>query len=136
MKRQTLALIGLLIVASLFPISEKVEVKVSVKHPIVVQTKATMEQKRANKKMADTFARVGFGWDKRQRACVHLIFTKESRYDNFAKNQQGSSAFGIAQMLGEKSTDPAVQILRAFRYIEKRYANPCNAWKHHRKGWY
>ena len=136
MKRQTLALIGLLIVASLFPISEKVEVKVSVKHPIVVQTKATMEQKRANKKMADNFARVGFGWSKQQRACVHLIFTKESRYDNFAKNQQGSSAFGIAQMLGEKSTDPAVQILRAFHYIEKRYANPCNAWKHHRKGWY
>lgn len=136
MKRQTLALIGLLIIASLFPISEKVEVKVSVKHPIVVQTKATMEQKRANKKMADTFARVGYGWDKQQRACVHLIFTKESRYDHLAKNQQGSSAYGIAQMLGEKSTDPAVQILRAFHYIEYRYGTPCRAWKHHRKGWY
>ena len=136
MKRQTIALIGLLVIASLFPISKKVEVEVKVKHPIVVQTKATMEQKRANKNMADTFARVGFGWDKRQRACVHLIFMKESRYDHLAKNQQGSSAYGIAQMLGEKSKDPATQILRAFHYIEHRYKTPCNAWKHHRKGWY
>jgi hypothetical protein len=136
MKRQTLALIGLLIVASLFPISEKVEVKVSVKHPVVVQTKATMEQKRANKRMADTFARVGFGWDKQERKCVRLIFTKESRFDHLAKNQQGSSAYGIAQMLGEKSTDPATQILRAFHYIEQRYGTPCAAWRHHRKGWY
>lgn len=136
MKRQTLALIGLLIIASLFPISKKVEVEVKVKHPVVVQTKATMEQKRANKKMAETFARVGFGWSKQQRACVHLIFMKESRYDHLAKNQQGSSAYGIAQMLGEKSTDPAVQILRAFHYIEHRYGTPCRAWKHHRKGWY
>jgi len=136
MKRQTIALIGLLIIASLFPISKKVEVEVKVRHPIVVQTKATMEQKRANKKMADNFARVGFGWNKQQRACVHLIFTKESRYDHLAKNQQGSSAYGIAQMLGEQSKDPATQILRAFRYIEHRYGTPCRAWKHHRNGWY
>jgi len=136
MKRQTIALIGLLVIASLFPISKKVEVEVKVRHPVVVQTKATMEQKRANKLMADNFARVGFGWSKQQRACVHLIFTKESRYDHLAKNQQGSSAYGIAQMLGEKSTDPATQILRAFRYIEHRYGTPCRAWKHHRNGWY
>lgn len=136
MKRQTLALIGLLIIASLFPISKKVEVEVKVKHPIVVQTKATMAQKRANKLMADTFARVGFGWSKKQRACVHLIFMKESRYDHLAKNQRGSSAYGIAQMLGEKSSDPAVQILRAYHYIEHRYGTPCIAWRHHRKGWY
>jgi hypothetical protein len=139
MKRQTLALVGLLIIASLFPISKKVEVEVEVKvnRPIVVQTKASMEQKRANKLMADNFARVGFGWDKNQRACVHLIFTKESRYDHLAKNQQGSSAFGIGQVLGEKSKDPATQILRAFHYMEHRHNTPCNAWKHHRnKGWY
>jgi len=136
MKRQTLALVGLLVIASLFPISKKVEVEVKVRHPIVIQTKATMEQKRANKLMAETYARVGFGWSKQQRQCVHLIFTKESRYDHLAKNRQGSSAYGIAQMLGEKSTDPAVQILRAFHYIEHRYGTPCRAWKHHRNGWY
>lgn len=136
MKRQTIALIGLLVIASLFPISKKVEVDVKVRHPIVIQTKATMEQKRANKLMADRFARVGYGWDKQQRKCVHLIFMKESRYDHLAKNQQGSSAYGIAQMLGEKSTDPATQILRAFHYIEVRYGTPCIAWRHHRKGWY
>jgi hypothetical protein len=136
MKRQTIALIGLLIIASLFPISKKVEVEVKVRHPIVVQTKATWEQKKANKIMASQFASAGFGWDKRQRACIHLIFMKESKYDHLAKNQQGSSAFGIAQMLKEKSKDPAIQILKAYKYIKHRYGTPCNAWVHHRKGWY
>ena len=138
MKRQTLALIGLLVIASLFPISKKVDVDVAVKvkHPIVVQTEATWEQKKANKIMASQFASAGFGWDKRQIACVHLIFMKESKYDHLAKNQQGSSAFGIAQMLKEKSKDPAIQILKAYKYIKHRYSTPCNAWVHHRKGWY
>lgn len=138
MKRQTLALIGLLVIASLFPISKKVDVDVAVKvkHPIVVQTEATWEQKKANKIMASQFASAGFGWDKRQIACVHLIFMKESKYDHLAKNQQGSSAFGIAQMLKEKSKDPAIQILKAYKYIKHRYGTPCNAWVHHRKGWY
>jgi hypothetical protein len=102
----------------------------------VVQTKATWEQKKANKKMAAQFASAGFGWDKRQIACIHLIFMKESRYDHLAKNQQGSSAYGIAQMLKEKSKDPAIQILKAYKYIKHRYGTPCNAWVHHRKGWY
>jgi hypothetical protein len=138
MKKQTIALIGLLVIASLFPISQKVEmdVEVKVKQPIVVQTKATWEQKKANKKMAARFASAGFGWDKQQIECVHLIFTKESRYDHLAKNQQGSSAFGIAQMLKEKSKDPAIQILKAYKYIKHRYGTPCSAWVHHRKGWY
>jgi hypothetical protein len=138
MKRQTLALIGLLVIASLFPISKKVEVDVAVKvkQPIVVQTEATWEQKKANKIMASQFASAAFGWDKRQIACVHLIFMKESKYDHLAKNQQGSSAFGIAQMLKEKSKDPAIQILKAYKYIKHRYGTPCSAWVHHRKGWY
>jgi hypothetical protein len=101
-----------------------------------VRTKATMEEKKANKIMAMRYAQVGWGWDKVERACVRKIFMKESRFDHLAKNQQGSSAYGIAQMLGEKSKDPAVQILRAYRYIVHRYDTPCKAWKHHDKGWY
>jgi hypothetical protein len=86
--------------------------------------------------MAMRYAQVGWGWDKTQRACVYKIFMKESRFDHLAKNQQGSSAYGIAQMLGEKSKDPAVQILRAYRYIVHRYGTPCKAWSHHTRGWY
>ena len=69
-------------------------------------TKATMEEKKVNKIMAMEYARVGWGWNKTQQACVFKIFMKESKFDHRAKNQQGSSAFGIAQMLGEKSKDP------------------------------
>jgi hypothetical protein len=104
--------------------------------PPVIRTKATMEEKKANKIMAMRYAQVGWGWDKKERACVYKIFMKESRFDHLAKNQQGSSAYGIAQMLGEKSKDPAVQILRAYRYIEHRYGTPCKAWLHHSRGWY
>jgi hypothetical protein len=104
--------------------------------PPVIRIKATMEEKKANKIMAMRYAQVGWGWDKKERACVYKIFMKESKFDHLAKNQQGSSAYGIAQMLGEKSTDPAVQILRAYRYIEHRYGTPCKAWLHHTRGWY
>ena len=104
--------------------------------PPAIRTKATMEEKKANKIMAMRYAQVGWGWDKKERGCVWKIFMKESRFDHLAKNQQGSSAYGIAQMLGEKSKDPAVQILRAYRYIEHRYGTPCKAWLHHNKGWY
>jgi hypothetical protein len=104
--------------------------------PPVIRTKATMEEKKANKIMAMRYAQVGWGWDKKERGCVWKIFMKESKFDHLAKNQQGSSAYGIAQMLGEKSTDPAVQILRAYRYIEHRYGTPCRAWLHHNRGWY
>jgi hypothetical protein len=111
-------------------------VKIRDDKPPVIRTKATMEEKRANKIMAMRYAQVGWGWDKKQRDCVWKIFMKESKFDHLAKNQQGSSAYGIAQMLGEKSKDPAVQILRAYRYIEYRYGTPCKAWLHHNKGWY
>lgn len=105
--------------------------------PPVIRTKATMEEKKANKIMAMRYAKAGWGWDLRQRQCVYKLFTQESRFDHLAKNQQGSSAFGIAQMLKEKSTDPAIQILNAYRYIEHRYGTPCRAWSHHvSRNWY
>ena len=139
MKRHIIAVTILAIAIIFAPVGNDVSVNVGVtfnpnhKPP----TKATMEQKKANKIMAMRYAQVGWGWDKKERGCVYKIFMKESRFDHLAKNQQGSSAYGIAQMLGEKSKDPAVQILRAYRYIEHRYDTPCKAWNHsQRKNWY
>ena len=125
-----------ILTASLLIVQLNHTIKTRDDKPPVIRTKATMEEKQANKIMAMRYAQVGWGWDKKERACVYKIFMKESRFDHLAKNQQGSSAYGIAQMLGEKSKDPAVQILRAYRYIEHRYGTPCKAWLHHSRGWY
>jgi hypothetical protein len=138
MRKRVIVLSTLIAVALLTPVTHNVGVHLDIvpKENKKVQTKATMEEKKANKIMAMRYAQVGWGWDKVERGCVYKIFMKESKFDHLAKNQQGSSAYGIAQMLGEKSKDPAVQILRAYRYIEHRYGTPCKAWLHHTKGWY
>jgi hypothetical protein len=44
-------------------------------------------------------------------------------------HRTNSSAFGIAQLLGERSRDPALQVLRGLRYIDRRYGTPCKAYK-------
>ena len=46
-------------------------------------------------------------------------------------------AFGIAQVLGEKSKIPTVQVERGLKYIESRYGTPCKSlnW-HYRNNWY
>jgi hypothetical protein len=137
MKKRAFIVIGIVLLASLAPLTHTVTVDVQVDVKPRIRTKATMEEKQRNKAMAMKFAQHGWDWDASQRKCIRLLFTKESRFDHLAKNQQGSSAFGIAQMLKETSKDPAVQILNAYRYIEHRYDTPCKAWKHsQRKNWY
>lgn len=140
MKKRAIIVIGIVLLASLAPLTHTVtvDVKVDVKPRVVAKpTKATMKQKHNNRLMAMKFARYGWNWDASQRKCIRLLFDAESRFDHLAKNQQGSSAYGIAQMLKETSRDPAVQILNAYRYIEHRYQTPCLAWKHHqRRNWY
>ncbi len=138
MRKRAIVLSTLVVFALITPATHNVGVHLDIvpKEKPKVQTKATTEQKKANKIMAMRYAQVGWGWDKTERGCIYKIFMKESKFDHLAKNQQGSSAYGIAQMLGEKSKDPAVQILRAYRYIEHRYGTPCKAWKHHNRGWY
>lgn len=118
------------------PVTHNVGVRVEVIPRGNHKVKATMDDKKENKAMAIRYAQVGWGWDKAEQSCVLRIFMKESKFDHLAKNQQGSSAYGIAQMLGETSKDPAIQILRAYRYIVHRYGTPCKAWKHHKNGWY
>lgn len=138
--RRHLVAVSILVTAILFaPFGNDVNVNVGVefKHPVKAQTKATMEQKYANKVMAMRYAKAGWNWNLKERQCVYKLFTKESRFDHLAKNQQGSSAFGIAQMLKETSTDPAIQILNAYKYISHRYGTPCKAWSfHQRRNWY
>lgn len=138
MKKQFIAVAVLTALIIFIPVGNDVGVNVDLtfKHPVTIPTKASMEQKKANKIMAMKFAKAGYGWDLRQRKCIYKLFTKESRFDNYAKNQAGSSAFGIGQLMNETSTDPAIQILNAYRYIKHRYDTPCRAWAHHSKGWY
>ena len=65
------------------------------------------------------------------------LWTLESRFDNYAKNQRGSSAYGIAQLLGETDSRPEYQILRGLKYIQHRYKTPCKALQFHlRNGHY
>jgi len=129
MKSHIGAVVLLAIGFLIFPIHQTVDVEVKLKHP--PRTKATQAEKIANKKMALQFASVAYDWDKKQQTCIVKLFTAESRFDHLAKNQRGSSAYGIAQMLGEKSSDPAIQILRSYKYIKKRYSTPCRAWSFH-----
>jgi hypothetical protein len=79
---------------------------------------------------------VEYGWGKKQSTCLNRLWGKESAWNHLADNPT-SSAFGIAQMLGEKSTDPMVQINNGLRYIKHRYDTPCNAWRYwQRNNWY
>ena len=136
MRKRAIVLSTLIAVALIIPATHNIGVRVEVL-PKRVATKATMEQKYANKVMAMRYAKAGWDWDLRQRQCLYKLFTKESRFDHLAKNQQGSSAFGIGQVLKETSKDPAIQLLKAYKYISHRYGTPCKAWKHHvSRNWY
>lgn len=141
MKTRVIILALLFIFAWTFPLTHNVEVNVNITRPTVVppkvvQTKATWAQKNANKALAVKFAKAGWGWDSTQRRCVYNLFMAESKFDHLADNPK-STAFGIGQVLKEKSKDPAVQILRAYRYIEHRYNTPCRALRHHQlRNWY
>ena len=96
---------------------------------VIESRKATQDEKNHNKKLAKNYAQAGFGWSGRESECLLALWTSESRFDNYAKNQRGSSAYGIAQLLGEKDSRSEYQILRGLKYISKRYGTPCRAYK-------
>jgi hypothetical protein len=91
------------------------------------QSKATMEEKRENRRIAKAYAAAGWGWRGREWRCLNYLWTSESRFDHYADNPS-STAYGIAQRLGETSRRPGIQILRGLRYIDHRYGAPCKAW--------
>jgi hypothetical protein len=131
MKKRTVvvsAVAGALLVVSAPPLIPPL---LKGKPAIEERTQATMAEKRANKALAKRYAWVGYGWKDMEWRCLDYIFTKESRYDHLAKNRQGSSAYGIGQVLKETSKDPAIQILHTYKYITKRYKTPCRAMKYH-----
>ena len=96
---------------------------------VIQHRKATQDEKNYNRKIAKDYAQAGFGWSGRESECLLTLWTSESRFDNYAKNQRGSSAYGIAQLLGEKDSRAEYQILRGLKYISKRYQTPCKAHK-------
>ena len=131
MKKRTVvvsAVAGALLVVSAPPLIPPL---LKGKPAIEERTQATMAEKRANKALAKRYAWVGYGWKDMEWRCLDYIFTKESRYDHLAKNRQGSSAYGIGQVLKETSKDPTIQILHTYKYITKRYKTPCRAMKYH-----
>ena len=129
--------VTLMVVWTFTPVAPRVSLGILTKHHHSVRTKATNEEKRHNKALALSYADVGYGWKGREGACLIRLWSGESRFDNYAKNQRGSSAYGIAQHLGERSSDPSIQILRGLRYISYRYYSPCRAETFHRRhNWY
>lgn len=111
------------------------------KVPQLTERKATMEEKGENKTNTRLYARA-LGYNQQQVRCLVKLWMLESRFDHHArprdnKGRLRSSAYGIAQLLGEKSDNPSIQILRGIRYITHRYQSFCSALRfHNRNGWY
>ena len=80
------------------------------------------------------------GWTWHQWQCAARIITKENpSWNVWAKNREGSSAYGLFQILRMPHGTPLRQQTDRFlRYIAERYDNdPCKAWAHHQhKNWY
>ena len=91
----------LIVVVSIipFPLPEKVKEVIKIEIPIIKKrTQATMDEKKANRKMAQEFAWAGYGWRGNNWACIDKLFMAESRFDHLADNPK-SSAYGIGQVL-------------------------------------
>lgn len=110
------------------PLTQRYEIKVAVQREPTAQ-----ENRQLAKQMANAY-----GWTGKQWTCLDTLWGKrESAFRHLLPNKQGSSAYGIAQLLGETSNEPAVQIVRGFRYIKTRFTTPCRALRFHdRHGYY
>ena len=136
-KRARVGLLLAIVSLLLLSIHGRTPSPLSQDEPIMTaRTKATMEEKRENKALTISFLRA-LGYNAQQRECAITLWTRESRLDHLADNKR-SSAYGIAQLLGEKSSRADLQILHGVRYIEHRYSSSfCRALQHSdRRGWY
>ena len=69
----------------------------------------------------------------KQYRCVSRLWYLESRWNNKSKNSR-STAYGIAQVLGTKTSDPYKQIDAGLKYIAHRFNNDgCKALAYHLK---
>jgi hypothetical protein len=109
--------------ALLLPMSTPAEAEAPVKQVLTVEEIALQNPKQYAK---DQFAK--YNWSDDQFACLSKLWGKESAWNHLADNPH-STAFGIAQMLGEDSLLVSVQIDRGLRYLEHRYGSPCLGWK-------
>jgi len=136
-KRARVGLLTLIVGLLFLSIHGRTPSPMSQDEPIMTaRTKATMEEKRENKALIVSYLRA-LGYNAQQRECAITLWTRESRLDHLADNKR-SSAYGIAQLLGEKSSRADLQILHGVRYIEHRYSDSfCRALQHSdRRGWY
>ena len=133
--RSGLILLVALLLASL--IHEPKAITLSHQPQITERTKATMGEKRDNRRIAREYSKA-LGYTPRETSCLITLWTRESRFDHLAKNQQGSSAYGIAQLLRERSSDPHIQVLHGLRYLSHRYSgSACSALRHsNQRSWY
>ena len=131
MKSKVLSGLLLTIVLMLLWVFAPEPVHQAVEHPknlVVREVKASGVEQRENIRVSKRYAYILYKWGKREQACLVALWTSESRFDNYAINQQGSSAYGIAQLLREKDSRPEYQILRGLKYISTRYDTPCRAY--------
>ena len=87
----------------------------------------------------------GHGWTGAQWDCLNWLWTRESGWNQNARNTR-SGAYGIPQSLPARKmaiagadwqTNPATQIGWGLTYIAVRYGDPCAAKQHEQhKGWY
>jgi hypothetical protein len=73
----------------------------------------------------------------KQYNCINRLWYLESRWNNKSDNRK-STAYGIAQVLGTRTSDPFKQIDLGLKYIKHRFKNDgCKALAHHNKlGYY
>lgn len=104
--------------------------------PLMSEKGKLMHLALQNPKQYAFYAIKAYNWNKTQFVCLSRLWGKESAWNHKADNPK-SSAYGIAQMLGEKAKHPMLQIDNGLRYISHRYDNPCNGWKFwQRHKWY
>jgi hypothetical protein len=122
--KMQLALVTL--VAIIFPISTPAAAKA----PIAIIMPILTPREYAQIQISN------YDWNSAQFTCLDELWTKESHWNPKSDNPN-STAFGIAQMLGEDAKDAETQINNGLRYIEHRYDTPCNAWRYWRSHyWY
>jgi len=142
-KRTRAVVISLLVAVLAIWVYPTLPHTVSKEIPVIsARTKATTEEKRENKRITIEYSRA-LGYSRRETACLVTLWSSESRFDHLArptdnKGRRRSTAYGVAQLLGERSGDPAIQVLHGLRYIGVRYrGSACRALSWHRKhNWY
>ena len=135
MQKQKIQKISLIVAtALLIPFGTPAVAEAPHKTVEIILTAEQIAAQDPKKYAKDQFA--AFNWSDDQFSCLGKLWGKESGWNHLADNPH-STAFGIAQMLGEDSLLISVQIDRGLRYIEHRYGKPCLAWQFwQRNKWY